>query len=106
MSYQSFLLVVLVLAVSYCVSNAFRVLPTAAGRSMMRARLSTPNTDAAATPVPVPTPIDPANMTLKQRLQSDMKDAMRSKEKVKLAAIRAIQSAIKQKEIDDRIDVE
>jgi uncharacterized protein YqeY len=34
-----------------------------------------------------------------------MKEAMRSKEKERLAAIRAIQTAIKQKEVDDRVEV-
>lgn len=39
---------------------------------------------------------------LKARLMQDMKEAMKSKEKSRLAAIRAIQTAIKQKEVDDR----
>jgi uncharacterized protein YqeY len=36
----------------------------------------------------------------------DMKEAMKSKQKVRLAAIKAIQSAMKQKEVDDRIVVD
>lgn len=43
---------------------------------------------------------------IKARLAKDMKDAMKAKEKEKLAAIRAIQTAIKQKEVDDRVVVE
>ena len=47
----------------------------------------------------------PEVTTLKQKLQQDMKDAMRNKEKVRLSAIRAIQSAAKQKEIDERVEI-
>lgn len=43
--------------------------------------------------------------TFKARLAADMKEAMRSKEKERLAAIRAIQTALKQKEVDDRAEV-
>jgi hypothetical protein len=42
---------------------------------------------------------------LKQRLIRDMKDAMKLKEKVRLEAIRSIQAAVKQKEVDDRLEV-
>jgi uncharacterized protein YqeY len=35
-----------------------------------------------------------------------MKEAMKAKEKTKLASIRAIQTAIKQKEVDDRVEVD
>jgi uncharacterized protein YqeY len=42
--------------------------------------------------------------TLKERLQEDMKLAMKSKEKAKLTTIRSILAAIKQKEIDEKID--
>lgn len=44
--------------------------------------------------------------TLKQRLQEDMKAALRAKEKQRLGAIRLIHAAIKQKEIDDRIQLD
>ena len=47
-----------------------------------------------------------SQINLKQRLMQDMKEAMKNKEKTKLSAIRSIQSAIKQKEVDDRIEVE
>jgi uncharacterized protein len=42
-------------------------------------------------------------MTLKERIQEDMKSAMRSGEKEKLATIRLILSAVKQREVDERI---
>jgi len=40
--------------------------------------------------------------TLKERIQDDMKAAMRAKEKARLATIRLALAAIKQKEVDDR----
>lgn len=40
---------------------------------------------------------------IKERILEDMKSAMRSGEKEKLAAIRLIMAAMKQKEVDDRI---
>lgn len=43
---------------------------------------------------------------LKAQLMTDMKDAMKAKDKVKLSGVRAIQAAIKQKEIDERIVVD
>jgi uncharacterized protein YqeY len=42
-------------------------------------------------------------MTLKERITEDMKTAMRSGAKDRLAVIRLIQSAIKQREVDERI---
>lgn len=39
---------------------------------------------------------------IKERIQEDMKTAMRSKEKERLAVIRLIMAAIKQKEVDER----
>ena len=42
-------------------------------------------------------------MALKERIQEDMKSAMRSGEKEKLATIRLILSAVKQREVDERI---
>ena len=44
--------------------------------------------------------------TLKTKLSADMKDAMKQKQKERLAGIRAIQTAIKQKEVDERIVVD
>ncbi|KAJ1437740.1 Yqey-like protein-domain-containing protein, partial [Ochromonadaceae sp. CCMP2298] len=52
---------------------------------------------------------DPApseDLTIRQRLSADMKSAMKAKEKTRLGAIRAIQAAIKQKEVDDRVEVD
>jgi uncharacterized protein YqeY len=42
-------------------------------------------------------------MTLKERITEDMKTAMRSAEKDRLAVIRLLQAAIKQREVDERI---
>jgi uncharacterized protein YqeY len=41
--------------------------------------------------------------TLKERITEDMKAAMRAKEASRLSAIRLLQAAIKQKEVDERI---
>jgi len=45
-------------------------------------------------------------MTLKDRLQEDMKAAMRSGEKDRLGTIRLIMAAVKQREIDERITLD
>ena len=42
-------------------------------------------------------------MSLKQRLTDDMKAAMKAGEKERLATIRLVNAAIKQKEVDERI---
>jgi hypothetical protein len=42
-------------------------------------------------------------MSLKERISEDMKAAMRARESVRLGAIRFLQAAIKQKEVDERI---
>src|SRR5882672_7540959 len=42
-------------------------------------------------------------MSLKARIQEDMKSAMRGGEKEKLANIRMVMAAIKQREVDERI---
>ena len=42
-------------------------------------------------------------MSLKEKINEDMKSAMRSKNSALLGTIRLIQAAIKQKEVDDRI---
>ena len=44
-------------------------------------------------------------MTLKERINEDMKAAMRAGEKDKRDAIRLLLAAIKQKEVDDRIEL-
>jgi uncharacterized protein len=41
--------------------------------------------------------------TLKERITEDMKAAMRASEKERLSTIRMVQSAIKQREVDERI---
>jgi uncharacterized protein len=43
--------------------------------------------------------------SIKARLAADMKEAMKAKQKERLGAIRAVQTAIKQKEVDERIEV-
>ena len=45
-------------------------------------------------------------MNLKARIQEDVKSAMRAGEKEKLAAIRMITAAIKQREVDERIELD
>jgi hypothetical protein len=42
-------------------------------------------------------------MTLKERINEDMKAAMRAREAMKLGAIRLLMAAIKQREVDERI---
>jgi uncharacterized protein YqeY len=45
-------------------------------------------------------------MTLKERITEDMKASMRAGEKERLATIRLIQAAIKQREVDERITLD
>ncbi|MBV9912040.1 MAG: GatB/YqeY domain-containing protein [Sinobacteraceae bacterium] len=45
-------------------------------------------------------------MTLKERITEDMKASMRAGEKERLATIRLIQAAIKQREVDERISLD
>ena len=45
-------------------------------------------------------------MTLKQRLTDDMKAAMKGGDKASLGVIRLINAAIKQKEVDERIELD
>lgn len=44
-------------------------------------------------------------MTLKTRIQEDIKAAMRAHERERLGALRLVTAAIKQKEVDERIDL-
>ena len=44
-------------------------------------------------------------MSLKEQITDDMKAAMRAKDSGRLATIRLLTAAIKQKEVDERIDV-
>ncbi len=46
----------------------------------------------------------PVSHTLKQRILDDMKAAMRARDKERLAAIRLIAAAIKQVEVDERLE--
>ena len=45
-------------------------------------------------------------MSIKARIQEDMKSAMRAGEKEKLANIRMVMAAIKQREVDERIELD
>ena len=45
-------------------------------------------------------------MSLKEQLSSDLKDAMRAKEVLKRDTVRAINTAIKQVEVDERIEAD
>lgn len=45
-------------------------------------------------------------MSLKERINEDMKSAMRAKDAARLGAIRFLQAAIKQKEVDERVEVD
>ncbi len=45
-------------------------------------------------------------MSLKQRLTDDMKAAMKAGEKERLGTIRLVNAAIKQKEVDERVEVD
>lgn len=44
-------------------------------------------------------------MSLKAQITEDMKTAMRAKDSVRLGAIRLLQAAIKQREVDERIEL-
>ena len=44
-------------------------------------------------------------MSLKNRIQDDVKNAMRAHERGQLAALRLVTAAIKQKEVDERIEL-
>ncbi len=46
------------------------------------------------------------NTTLKSRIHNDMKEAMRAKDKQRLATIRLIQAEIKRIEVDERIEID
>ncbi|WED43391.1 GatB/YqeY domain-containing protein [Legionella cardiaca] len=45
-------------------------------------------------------------MTIKDRISNDIKDAMRARDKMKLDTLRLITAAVKQVEVDERIDVD
>lgn len=44
-------------------------------------------------------------MSIKQTISEDMKTFMRAKDKARLGAVRLLQASIKQKEIDDRVEL-
>lgn len=45
-------------------------------------------------------------MSLQERIKDDMKTAMRSRDKARLSVIRMLQAAIKQREVDERIELD
>ena len=45
-------------------------------------------------------------MSLKSRISEDVKQAMRARERARLGALRLITAAIKQKEVDERVDLD
>ena len=45
-------------------------------------------------------------MRLKDRIQEDMKSAMRAADKERLATVRLVLAAIKQREVDERIELD
>lgn len=45
-------------------------------------------------------------MTLKTRITDDMKTAMKAKDSVRLGALRLLLAAIKQKEVDERVELD
>ena len=45
-------------------------------------------------------------MTLKLRINEDMKTAMRAKDTARLSAVRLLMAAMKQKEVDERIELD
>jgi uncharacterized protein YqeY len=55
---------------------------------------------------PAPSLIQEQSMSLKQRLTDDMKAAMKAGDKDTLGVIRLINAAIKQREVDERIELD
>ena len=45
-------------------------------------------------------------MSLKARIQEDVKNAMRAQERGRLAVLRLVSAAIKQKEVDERVELD
>ncbi|MEJ8569513.1 GatB/YqeY domain-containing protein [Elongatibacter sediminis] len=45
-------------------------------------------------------------MALKDRIQEDVKDAMRARDRDRLAVLRLVSAALKQKEVDERIELD
>lgn len=45
-------------------------------------------------------------MSLKQRIQDDMKTAMRARDSARLSAVRLLLAAVRQREIDERIELD
>lgn len=56
-------------------------------------------------PVPLRHEVIGGDMSLRQQINDDMKAAMRAKETARLSAIRLLLAAIKQREVDERIEL-
>jgi uncharacterized protein YqeY len=54
----------------------------------------------------VETPLQEPLMSLKEQITEDMKNAMRAKDAERLGTIRLLLSALKQKEVDERIELD
>src|SRR5699024_7276847 len=66
-----------------------------------------PVLNGAASPAGTPDRNSPAiTMSLKEQLQAAMKSAMRARNKPRLSVIRLVQSAIKQREVDEQVDLD
>ena len=48
----------------------------------------------------------PTTVSLKERIQNDMKDAMRSRDAERLGCIRMLLAAVKQREVDERLTLD
>ncbi len=48
----------------------------------------------------------PKVMSLKIRIQDDVKDAMRARDKARVGVLRLVTAAIKQKEVDERVELD
>ncbi|WP_025771244.1 GatB/YqeY domain-containing protein [Thioalkalivibrio sp. HK1] len=46
------------------------------------------------------------SQTLKERIDNDVKDAMRARDRERLSVLRLVGAAIKQREVDERIDLD
>lgn len=99
MAFKSFCYVILLLnfVANFCMISGYTI------KSMMKTRAYVPGVYMSEVPEPAKAVEQSA---LKSKLSADMKDAMKQKQKDRLAGIRAIQTAIKQKEVDERVVVD
>src|SRR5690606_15774640 len=67
-------------------------------RAQARAEEARPHADAV--------PSARAGMSLKERIQNDLKQAMRDKDQARVDTLRLLNAAIKQREVDERITLD